>query len=345
MKALVKKLRPTLFNLAIVIVAMLSLVNCSVFGPSKRANDENSAKSGAGKPSEEGEGVPGYLTDPTLIRISQSGASYTVSGAAGSVASKNGPLGGLLICLRAIPKATLSAFLGGQEIVPDTNTPVVAWAFPSSNGSFDLATQTTPFDDPAFLIYISRTSSCDDGNFVMPIAGTKTTIAYVEPDKNAVFQKPDNAAINETSSATKLGLTVDFPGTLPDGAQFKLFLIGDSSKSVCGVQSQVNYAGDTCNPAYAIITCVGLEKTTFNPTPACVTETVLAKQVAGYCFAQCKKESVNFSQPKVGVNVPFEIQPGSYQLLGWASNDYSIIDEKFTVKAGETVLKHLEFKK
>jgi hypothetical protein len=102
----------------VILIIVLGLAQLAAGCSNSKFLGTNSKPSGDGKrPTEEGEGVPGYLTDPNLVTIERSDEIVRVTGASGAVAAGREPIGALLVCVFRL--GTEPEFAGSAGVTAD----------------------------------------------------------------------------------------------------------------------------------------------------------------------------------------------------------------------------------
>lgn len=151
------------------------------------------------RPSEQGEGVVGYLTDPGALQYSDKDGKITVSGNPGAVAAADDTaLENIEACLQQIEVERLSKILQDQSDLGGPGVTVIAKGQVQADGSFSLAADAAPTG----VLAVNVSGHCN----TLPAA------AFDHAGSSVVFQRPGNQgfATGDEMSA--------FPATTPTAA-------------------------------------------------------------------------------------------------------------------------------
>ncbi len=196
-------------------IALLAFA-CNAQNFSGKSSTKN--KADGSRPSEQGEGVVGYLTDPKAVNYQEHAGKLTVSGGAGAVKSDAGSVDGLPICLQQISKADLATIVGASGKFAGASVTNLATGSVQADGSFAMSVDSTAVDKEK-LIALDASGACASGTepnldqsgkslvFKDPAdqstfggSADYTATTSVEPDLSALCFQKDDASCDQVVS-------------------------------------------------------------------------------------------------------------------------------------------------
>lgn len=161
-------------------VFCLEVLGCGSKSLLKRHDGEEDPSAKIQKPGDEGEDIPGYLVDPSLITIVRSGSKVTISAPPGAVKVKEGTIEQAVVFIWQIEPSELKKVKNGDAKTMLSGT-LVATVRPRSDGSFSVEVAYT-----------------NDNPYVVMVGG-RVDDSTIELSKDA-SQKQNGAIIDWTGS-------------------------------------------------------------------------------------------------------------------------------------------------
>lgn len=173
-------------RVAMILSALLVLAaacNASQFrGDSKSNKSDDDGR----RPSEQGEGLVGYLTDPSQVEYRRGDGKIVVQGGAGSVATGQGQVEGLSVCLQQIAKEELKSILGARGKFGGGAVTTLALGVAMADGSFELTAEETALD-LAKLLSLNVTGQCNAQGGESELYASRTSIVFKDAADEAPF--------------------------------------------------------------------------------------------------------------------------------------------------------------
>lgn len=174
-------------KLAFALALALAAAGCSKSQLSgKGSSDSPKAKDDkdGSRPSEEGEGLLGYLTDPSRVRVKKDGDQLVVSAPKGTVKAEGGAVEGLPVCVQQVAKDALQALVKAKGGFGGDSVKTLAEGKAAANGSFSLAVPAADVD-AARLLTVNVTGRCADA----PMDFAKVGLVFKDPASTLPFGK------------------------------------------------------------------------------------------------------------------------------------------------------------
>ncbi|MBF0443560.1 MAG: hypothetical protein HQK54_16765, partial [Oligoflexales bacterium] len=171
-------------------------------GTSKQTN----AKEDDGRPSEVGEGLPGYLTDPSAVAVNRSGNKVNINAKAGTAKPENQSTGRVQIIIMQVDRQNLASTQNGNSS-PVLLGNILMVILSENDGSFSVSIDVQT-DDP--IVIRTTGKSTDNTISIVDQKPDRTTLAYkdllneeqVKPLDNALLKKVAAASPNQTPAVT-----------------------------------------------------------------------------------------------------------------------------------------------
>ncbi len=228
-----------------------SSCNAGSFGDKSSTNNKSKADDKP-RPSEQGEGVVGYLVDPNQVRYTEDGGKTTVSGDPGAVEFA-GEAKSYEACLQELSEDALNAIVdGGSAFSAD----VKGRGEVNEDGSFSI----TMDGAPTGVLAVNVSGFCDS---LAPVGfvGTGTSVVFRRPGNDS-FEKGGGFGNIAESTADTLSLCSD-EETCPYQASFRFENRADGTelKGPATVDFHVSTceAGVTECDAYKLLTTLSVD--------------------------------------------------------------------------------------
>jgi len=180
-------LRPTAILASTIVVATL-LAACgskSLFGSGGKSNKDDGRR-----PSEQGEGVVGYLRDPSQVEYQRTDGQVVVKGLAGAVVRGEGSVDGLPVCLQQIAAADLKSLLSARSKFGGAVVKTLALGAANADGSFSLAASDASLD-AAKLLSINATGQCTAEGGESELFASRTSVVFKDLNGSTGFNGGD----------------------------------------------------------------------------------------------------------------------------------------------------------
>jgi hypothetical protein len=162
------------------LLATLLAVALTACSSSSFKSQDTKASSESKRPSDEGEGVAGYLTDPEGLTYETSEGDIRVSGGKGAVTASSGSVTDLLVCLAKVRKNAFIQAANAKGELDQEAVTLLAETRPSADGSFTVETESKLDADD--LIAVAVATTCES-----------TGAKVAKDSRNLVFRDQSHA--------------------------------------------------------------------------------------------------------------------------------------------------------
>ncbi len=214
-----------------------SSCNSGSFGDKSSTNNKSKGDDKP-RPSEQGEGVVGYLVDPNQVRYSENGGNTTVSGDPGAVEFA-GQAQTYEACLQELSEDSLNEIVGGGSAF---SADVKGRGAVNEDGSFSITMEGTP----SGVLAVNVSGFCDSlppGGFV----GTGTSVVFRRPGSGD-FEKGEGFGSIAEPTADTLSICLEGEDC-PYQVSFK-FQNSKSGVELKGL-AEIEVNSSACEPADA----------------------------------------------------------------------------------------------
>ena len=168
----------------LVVALVFACARTKSSGTTDDASTVKAADATAGRPSDEGEGLPGYLRDPNLITTRSASDAVEVAGPVGAVVLTPGaPLPE--ICAAETPITAVATLLSDSAAAPVT-VKILGRTLVNTDGSFALMMGRLP-DPKEALLTIVLGAHCEELT-AAKLKGQKVLVAFREPGESGGFK-------------------------------------------------------------------------------------------------------------------------------------------------------------
>lgn len=178
-------LRATTFAHGVVLASLLAACGTSSLFSGGKSNKDDGRR-----PSEQGEGVVGYLKDPSQVEYQRTDGQVVVKGLAGAVLRGEAPVGGLPVCLQQIAAADLKSLLSARSKFGGAVVKTLALGAAKADGSFSLSTSEANLD-AAKLLSINVTGQCTAEGGESELFASRTSVVFKDLSGNTPFNGGD----------------------------------------------------------------------------------------------------------------------------------------------------------
>jgi hypothetical protein len=214
------------------VFAVLACTSSGFTGPSQKVGDGR-------RPSESGEGVGGYLTDPNAVRYERSETKVVVSGDAGSIQSDFGSVKGLVVCLISVNKDLLQQIFINDLPLSGDGVRVIGSDSSAEDGSFKVEGDVKDISS-GDLVALDVTGLCAKGQ--MPLKDATRSIVFMDPQVEGGFSEASPLADEDKNEATNDSVFCEEPAKCKKTIDFKI-LASDSGEKLTEVTIEA-YAND-----------------------------------------------------------------------------------------------------